>query len=289
MQTAERQPRRDYYTRAANDDCIKGGPRTRTKYTYDNPMSGTDPTGFDDDSPTTVPWPGPPVDIVANNYYTFSRGNLFWFCQYFPCVSWGGPPGGSAGPASGPASDTPTNPPPKKAEKKNCNLAAQVAGTIQNLAAAITNALYSDVRSAGVGGDEVFSSGSTIYWGGASASINNLGQFTVTIGTSNSLTGVAMGVVAGVGASLGIQSGPSTVGSSSGTVVVAGAATLDAGVLFSGSRDSASASIPAPPGLGHLDGIAGGFGFASASGPTQMRTVIATPAIPQVPTTNCHL
>jgi RHS repeat-associated protein len=26
---------RDYYTRAANEDCINGGPRTRTKYTYD--------------------------------------------------------------------------------------------------------------------------------------------------------------------------------------------------------------------------------------------------------------
>src|ERR1700733_8892309 len=26
----------DYYTRAANDDCFYGGPRTRTKYQYDN-------------------------------------------------------------------------------------------------------------------------------------------------------------------------------------------------------------------------------------------------------------
>lgn len=26
---------RDYYTRAANEDCINGGPRTRTKYSYD--------------------------------------------------------------------------------------------------------------------------------------------------------------------------------------------------------------------------------------------------------------
>lgn len=35
MQTAVKQPREDYYTRAANDDCIKGGPGIRTKYTYD--------------------------------------------------------------------------------------------------------------------------------------------------------------------------------------------------------------------------------------------------------------
>src|ERR1700691_3832464 len=35
MQTAVKQPREDYYTRAANDDCIKGGPGTRTKYMYD--------------------------------------------------------------------------------------------------------------------------------------------------------------------------------------------------------------------------------------------------------------
>jgi len=26
---------RDYYTRAANEDCANGGPRTRTKYEYD--------------------------------------------------------------------------------------------------------------------------------------------------------------------------------------------------------------------------------------------------------------
>ncbi len=32
MQTAVKPPREDYYTRAANDDCIKGGSRTRTKY-----------------------------------------------------------------------------------------------------------------------------------------------------------------------------------------------------------------------------------------------------------------
>ena len=35
MQTAVKQPRGDYYTRAANDDCIKGGSGTRTKYSYD--------------------------------------------------------------------------------------------------------------------------------------------------------------------------------------------------------------------------------------------------------------
>ena len=35
MRTAGKQLRRDYYTRAANDDCIKGGSSTRTKYTYD--------------------------------------------------------------------------------------------------------------------------------------------------------------------------------------------------------------------------------------------------------------
>ncbi len=34
MQTAVKQPREDYYTRAANDDCIKGGPGIRTKYQY---------------------------------------------------------------------------------------------------------------------------------------------------------------------------------------------------------------------------------------------------------------
>ncbi len=43
MQTAVKQPRGDYYTRAANDDCIKGGSGTRTKYTYD---AGSRPTSM---------------------------------------------------------------------------------------------------------------------------------------------------------------------------------------------------------------------------------------------------
>ena len=35
MRTLAQTAEEDYYTRAANDDCIKGGPRTRTKYGYD--------------------------------------------------------------------------------------------------------------------------------------------------------------------------------------------------------------------------------------------------------------
>lgn len=35
MQSVARISDLDYYTRAANDDCFNGGPRTRTKYTYD--------------------------------------------------------------------------------------------------------------------------------------------------------------------------------------------------------------------------------------------------------------
>jgi hypothetical protein len=36
----------DCYSRAANDDCINGGSRTRTKYGYNNPLSNVDPSGF---------------------------------------------------------------------------------------------------------------------------------------------------------------------------------------------------------------------------------------------------
>ena len=35
MQTAVKPPREDYYTRAANDDCIKGGSRTQNADAYD--------------------------------------------------------------------------------------------------------------------------------------------------------------------------------------------------------------------------------------------------------------
>jgi RHS repeat-associated protein len=35
MQTLALSSDKDYYTRAANEDCVNGGPRTRTKYAYD--------------------------------------------------------------------------------------------------------------------------------------------------------------------------------------------------------------------------------------------------------------
>jgi len=38
MPAVARTPQCDYYTRAANDDCINGGPWTRTKCTYDDQL-----------------------------------------------------------------------------------------------------------------------------------------------------------------------------------------------------------------------------------------------------------
>ena len=40
MQARAQTTEPDYYTRAANDDCINGGPGTRTKYTYDTGTNG---------------------------------------------------------------------------------------------------------------------------------------------------------------------------------------------------------------------------------------------------------
>jgi RHS repeat-associated protein len=42
---------RDYYTRAANEDCFNGGPRTRTKYGYD---AANEFTGLTDSNSTTL-------------------------------------------------------------------------------------------------------------------------------------------------------------------------------------------------------------------------------------------
>lgn len=70
MQTAVKPPREDYYTRAANDDCIKGGSRTRTKYAYayGNPLSWSDPQGTRPPGSAgpgiSIPWPLPIPPIV---------------------------------------------------------------------------------------------------------------------------------------------------------------------------------------------------------------------------------
>jgi hypothetical protein len=49
MSALARTIERDCYTRAANEDCINGGPRTRTKYAYvgGNPISDIDPLGLE--------------------------------------------------------------------------------------------------------------------------------------------------------------------------------------------------------------------------------------------------
>jgi YD repeat-containing protein len=47
MSALAQNTRRDYYTRAANEDCINGGPGTRTKYSYD---AAGDTTGYAGDS-----------------------------------------------------------------------------------------------------------------------------------------------------------------------------------------------------------------------------------------------
>jgi hypothetical protein len=165
-------------------------------------------------------------------------------------------------------------------------LVGQIAGTIQNALSNITSLLYSHVGSLGLSGDEIFGNGSQIYWAGGSVSLNTLGQVTFTGGMSNSLTGVALGVVAGAGISLGGQSGPSVAGVSNANVVVAGAAVNDVGVLFSGSMDPTSVSLPGPP--TNFD-LAGGLGIASANGSAQMTTVTTGPRVPLIQPTSCHL
>ena len=171
-------------------------------YAGDDPVNATDPTGLEGE--TIHVWgtrgdvcalfgcgPEPPPNYLEQLF--FPGGDSPGPTQQIPC-------------AAGVSCYV-----PQQSQDKLCGTVAQIAGSIQNFAADLTNFMYTHVATANYGGDFLYGTGSDqIYYGNGSVSLNWLGQVSLSYATSNSLRGFVYGGMGGRLSSEGML--PSTKG-----------------------------------------------------------------------------